>query len=65
MSCCIKYHDIAVQYDEKYNFLMLLVVLYYLKYLIILNDLQIPLTLYILLSLIKGINNLSKQYIAF
>ena len=39
MSCCIKYHDIAVQYDEKYNFLILLVVLcyllvvlYYLKY---------------------------------
>ena len=44
MSCCIKYHDIAVQYDEKYNFLILLVVLYYLKYLIILNGLQIPLT---------------------
>ena len=37
MSCCIKYRDIAVQYesssyDEKYNFLILLVVLYYLKY---------------------------------
>jgi hypothetical protein len=24
MSCCIKYHDIAVQNDEKYNFLILL-----------------------------------------
>ena len=24
MSCCIKYHDIAVQDDEKYNFLILL-----------------------------------------
>ena len=30
MRCCIKYHDIAVQYDEKYNFLILLVVLCYL-----------------------------------
>ena len=41
MSCCIKYHDIAVKYDEKCNFLILLVVLcyllvvlYYLKYFI-------------------------------
>ena len=24
LSCCIKYHDIAVQNDEKYNFLILL-----------------------------------------
>ena len=26
MSCCIKYHDIAVKYDEKINVLILLVV---------------------------------------
>jgi hypothetical protein len=32
MSCCIKYHDIAVQNDEKYNFLILLKIFQELLY---------------------------------